>query len=409
MAKRRAAAVDAGPSEQLMAVSDLLEDIARTPINLPRVMTTILERVAALCDSQLGTAYLREGNEFRWVYATAGSSSAEIEYERVHPISIGPETVVGRVGMRGEVVEIRDVVADPEYDWQPARRAGIRTLLGVPIMQGDTLIGALALGRYEMRPFSEGEKKLATTFARQASIALGINRLLETATTAADTIFRQRQELARFVSPQVADLLSQDDGDQLLAGHRREISVVVCDLRGFTTFSETAEPEEILDVLRAYHAAVGEAAAAHGATLEHFAGDGVLLFLNDPVRQIGHALIAVRLGLAIREAVEKLAVGWRRSGHELGIGVGIALGYATLGRVGYEGRYDYAAIGSVVNLASRLGEAARAGQIFVDQRAFAAIEEEVEAEDIGMLDIRGLSRPVHVHSVVGMLGTVAVG
>jgi class 3 adenylate cyclase len=229
-----------------------------------------------------------------------------------------------------------------------------------------------------------------------------MNRLLETATTAADTIFRQRQELARFVSPQVADLLSQDDGDQLLAGHRREISVVVCDLRGFTTFSETAEPEEILDVLRAYHAAVGEAGAAHSATLEHFAGDGVLLFLNDPVRQIDHALIAVRLGIAIREAVERLAVGWRRRGHELGIGVGVALGYATLGRVGYEGRYDYAAIGSVVNLASRLGEAAQAGQILVDQRAFAAVEDDVDAEDIGMLDVRGLTRPVHVHAVAGL-------
>jgi adenylate cyclase len=401
VAERRSGNRVEGPSEELSAVSALLEEMARTPIDLPRVMTTIVERAASICRSDFGEAYLRDGDVFRPVFGP-GFDPLDLAYEVEHPPPIGRQTVVGRVGLSGRIEHIADVAADPDYDWPAQRGIGWGTLLGIPISQGETIIGALCLGRRKVDPFLEGEIEFATTFARQASIALGMNRLLETATTAADTIFRQRQELARFVSPQVADLLSQDDGDQLLAGHRREISVVVCDLRGFTTFSETAEPEEILDVLRAYHAAVGEAGAAHSATLEHFAGDGVLLFLNDPVRQIDHALIAVRLGIAIREAVERLAVGWRRRGHELGIGVGVALGYATLGRVGYEGRYDYAAIGSVVNLASRLGEAAQAGQILVDQRAFAAVEDDVDAEDIGMLDVRGLTRPVHVHAVAGL-------
>lgn len=373
--------------------------MSRTPIDLPHVMSTILERAAALCGAQSGTAYLLEIEGFRFIFATAGSSPVEGVYEAQHPLAIGRETVVGRVGMTGEVVEIRDVIADPEYDWPVARRVGMRTLLGVPIKQGDVLIGALALGRYEMVPFSAEEKMLATTFARQASIALGINHLLEEATVAADTIGRQREELARFVSPQVADLLSQPDGDQLLSGHRREISVVVCDLRGFTSFAETAEPEEVLYVLRGYHAAVGQAGARHGATLEHFSGDGVLLFLNDPLVHDDHQLEAVRLAVSIRKDVEALAEGWQRRGHQLGIGVGVAVGYATLGRVGYEGRYDYAAIGSVVNLASRLGAAASAGQILVDQRTFASIGDDVEAEDIGPVELKGFSRPVHVHAV----------
>jgi class 3 adenylate cyclase len=385
--------------QHLSAVSELLEEMGRTPIDLPRVMTTILERAAALCGAQLGVAYLLEEDVFRFIYATAESRGEESTYEVQHPLMVGRETVVGRVGMTGEVVEIRDVLADQEYNWPPARRSGLRTLLGVPIKQGEVLVGALALGRYEMVPFSADEKALATTFARQASIALGINHLLEEATVAADTIGRQREELARFVSPQVAGLLSQPDGDQLLSGHRREISVVVCDLRGFTSFSETAEPEEVLYVLRGYHAAVGEAGARHGATLEHFSGDGVLLFLNDPLMHDDHQLEAVRLAVSIRQDVEALSDGWRRRGHELGIGVGVAVGYATLGRVGYEGRYDYAAIGSVVNLASRLGAAASAGQILVDQRTFASIGDDVEAEDMGPVHLKGFSRPIHVHAV----------
>ena len=376
--------------------------MGRTPIDLPRVMSTLVERAAALCGSPLGTAYLLESDAFHWIFSTEGTNPGEPAYEAQHPIPIGRETVVGRVGMTGDVVEIRDVEADPDYDWPSARRAGLRTLLGVPIKRGGVLIGALALGRYEMVPFSDDEIDLATTFARQASIALGINHLLEEATVAAATIGRQREELARFVSPQVANLLSSAEGEQLLAGHRREVSVIVCDLRGFTNFAETAEPEEILQVLRAYHAAVGEAAARHGATLEHFAGDGVLLFLNDPLPRDGHELEAVRLGISIRADVEALATGWRRRGHELGIGVGVALGFATLGRVGYEGRYDYAAIGSVVNLASRLAAEAQAGQILIDQRAYAAIEVEIEAKDVGTIELKGFSRPVHVHAIRGV-------
>jgi class 3 adenylate cyclase len=390
-------------------MSGLLEDIAQIPIDLPRVMQTIVEHVKSLCSADYGGAFFLEGDEFRWVFGTTGADTAFEEYEASHPTPIGPGTLLGRVGLTGEVAHIADVEADPEYDWPGPGIYGARTMLGVPIKRGNLLLGALALHRRKAEPFSDEDIEQAALFARQASIALGMSQLIEDATTAAETILRQRQELARFVSPQVADLLSDDAGDELLAGHRREISVVVCDLRGFTSFSEVAEPEEILAVLRAYHAAVGEAAARNGATLEHFAGDGVLMFFNDPVQRDDHPLAAIRLGIEIRETVERLAVGWRRRGHDLGIGVGIAVGYATLGRVGFEGRYDYAAIGSVVNLASRLGEAASSGQILVDQRAYAAIEEACAAEDLGMVEIRGLSRPIHVHAVSGVTAGSEVG
>jgi adenylate cyclase len=380
-------------------MSSLLEDIARIPIDLPKVMQSIVERVKVLCRGDYGGAFFLEGDQFRWMFGTAGADSAFEEYEAAHPTPIGPGTLLGRVGLSGEVVHIPDVQADPGYDWPGPTVYAARTMLGVPIKRGERLIGALELHRRNAEPFSAEDIERAALFARQASIALGMSQLLEDATSAAETILRQRQELARFVSPQVADLLSDDAGDQLLEGHRREISVVVCDLRGFTAFSETAEPEEILAVLRAYHAAVGEAAARHEATLEHFAGDGVLMFFNDPVRRDDHPLAAIGLGIEIRETVERLAAGWARRGHELGIGVGIAEGYATLGRVGFEGRYDYAAIGTVVNLASRLAGAAQAGQILVDQRAFAAVEDDVDAEDLGMVEVRGLLRPVRVHAV----------
>ena len=176
------------------------------------------------------------------------------------------------------------------------------------------------------------------------------------------TIDRQRSELARFLSPQVAALVSSDDGAALLEGHRRVITAVFSDLRGFTAFAEAAEPEELLDMLRDYHAEMGSLVVEHGGTLEHFAGDGILVFFNDPVLQSDHEARAVRMAVAMRSRFEVLDAAWRRRGHDLGFGVGMAVGHATLGRIGFEGRYDYAAIGTVVILASRLCGEARPGQ-----------------------------------------------
>lgn len=215
-----------------------------------------------------------------------------------------------------------------------------------------------------------------------------------------ETIERQKAELSRFLSPQISALISSPEGEQLLAGHRRQITVAFCDLRGFTTFAEQADPEELLGVLGEYHRMIGEAIVAHGGTLEHFAGDGVMVFFNDPMPQEDHVERAVRMAVEMRDRFGALAAGWQKRGYELGFGVGIAVGYATLGRIGFEGRYDYGAIGNVVILASRLSSQATANQILLSQRAAGMVEEIVDVESVGELQIKGLSRPVSASNVL---------
>jgi len=214
------------------------------------------------------------------------------------------------------------------------------------------------------------------------------------------TIERQKTELSRFLSPQISALVSSPEGEQLLAGHRRLITAVFCDLRGFTSFAEQADPEELFGVLGEYHRMMGAAITEHGGTLEHFAGDGVMVFFNDPIAQDDHVERAVRMALAMRERFRPLAEAWRKRGYELGFGVGIASGYATLGRIGYEGRHDYGAIGNVVILASRLSSQAGADQILLSQRAAAMVEDTIEIEPLGELEIKGLSRPVSASNVL---------
>ncbi len=217
-----------------------------------------------------------------------------------------------------------------------------------------------------------------------------------------DTIERQKQELSRFLSPQISALISSAEGEQLLGGHRRQITAVFCDLRGFTTFAEQAEPEELFGVLGEYHRLIGTAILEHEGTLEHFAGDGVMTFFNDPVLQPDHVERAVRMALTVRERFQPVASEWRKRGYEMGLGVGIAVGYATLGRIGFEGRYDYGAIGNVVIMASRLSSQAAPDQILLTQRAYAMVEGLVEVEEVGELTLKGMSRPVPAHNVLAV-------
>jgi len=208
--------------------------------------------------------------------------------------------------------------------------------------------------------------------------------------------------LKRFFSPQLAELVVSLGGERLLESHRREITVVFCDLRGFTAFSETAEPEEVMGVLREYHTALGTLIFRFEGTLEHFAGDGIMVFFNDPLPCPDHAAQAVRMAVAMRQQMGELTGRWWKRGQQLGFGVGIAQGYATLGMIGFEGRVDYGAIGPVTNLASRLCDEAQGGQILISQRVYAMVEELVEAEPAGELPLKGFRKPVPTFNVVGL-------
>jgi adenylate cyclase len=205
--------------------------------------------------------------------------------------------------------------------------------------------------------------------------------------------------LKRFFSPQLAELIVSTGEDRLLESHRREVTVVFCDLRGFTAFAETTEPEEVMGVLREYHTALGELIFRFEGTLERFTGDGLMVFFNDPVPCPEPAAQAVRMALAMRLRAGELTETWRKRGHHLDFGVGIAQGYATLGKIGFEGRFDYAAIGTVTNLAARLCGEANGGQILISQRVYAAVEALALAEPVGELSLKGFVKPVPAFSL----------
>lgn len=208
--------------------------------------------------------------------------------------------------------------------------------------------------------------------------------------------------LRRFLPPQVADLIVSSGMESQLESHRREITALFCDLRGFTGFSESADPEDVMALLREYHTAIGGIIHKHGGTLERYAGDGVMVIFNDPVPVENPALCAVRMALEMRGALASLIDRWRRLGHDLGIGIGIAHGYATLGTIGFEGRFDYSAIGTVSNVASRLCDEAQPGQILISPRVLIAVESAVSTEAVGEFELKGLRRPMAVHNVLGL-------
>jgi adenylate cyclase len=375
--------------EQQRALSAVLRAVARSA-GLQPVLDEIVESCRRLCNADSGALWLLRDGLLHSVAHQADEGARD--YDREHPHALDRTTAAGRTAVTRGPVRIPDVDEDGEYAYPGPRP--YRSMLGVPVMVEDDLIGVVVVVRREPLSFTDDHVALLETFADQAAIALTNARLLE-------AVERQRTELARFVSPQVADLLSSDDGEQLLAGHRAYISCLFCDLRGFTAFSETAAPEELLDVLREYHRALGTLVPRFEGTLEHFAGDGVMVFFNDPLPIEAHELQAVRFALAAQECFAELARVWAKRGTELGLGIGIEAGYATLGRIGFEGRYDYGALGPVTSLAFRLSTQAGIGQILIGQRVFAAIEEHVRTTPAGKLELKGFGRPVAAYEVLG--------
>jgi GAF domain-containing protein len=281
------------------AMRQLFRALARGA-GLDSLLDEVVKAAQRLCEGEHAQLYLRDGDLFV-VRSESGGQKAGLEYARAHPHRIDRTTVVGRVALSGEPVAIPDVLADPDYGYGGQLLGGFRALLGVPIILEGELIGALAVGRNRPGGFSEEQQNLVLAFADQAAVAISNARLLE-------AVERQRSELARFVSPQVAELISSPEGQQLLNGHRAYISCLFCDLRNFTGFAETAAPEELIELLASYHAVLGDLIPLFDGTLEHFAGDGVMVFFNDPLPVSDHELAAVRLALAVRERLAMLGV-----------------------------------------------------------------------------------------------------
>ena len=274
-----------------------------------------------------------------------------------------------------------------------ALEAGADDFLTKPINQSELLARVASLARI---------KRYQDTIKRQADELAAWNQELESRVETQVSQLERMGRLRRFLSPQLAELIVDSGDESFLESHRREIVVVFCDLRGFTTFAEASEPEEVMGVLKEYHEALGDLIFRFEGTLERFAGDGLMVFFNDPVRCDDGPLRAIRMSVAMRTRVRGLAESWARQGHDLALGIGIAQGYATLGRIGFDGRYDYAAIGSVTNLAARLCADAEPWQILATERVFAAAGSMVVGRGRRLRDLRGFSRSVHAFSVKGV-------
>ena len=280
---------------------------------------------------------------------------------------------------------------DPAQERVKGLEAGADDFLTKPINQGELLARVRSLLRI---------KELYDQVQSQSTQLAELNKSLEQRVQEQVNQLERLSKLKRFFSPQLAELIVSGEAEDPLKTHRREIIVVFLDLRGFTAFSETAEPEEVMGVLHDYHGEMGKLVLEHEGTLERFTGDGMMVFFNDPVPVPNPEEQAVRMAVAMREQAARLTTEWRKRGHELDFGVGIAQGYATIGAIGFEGRWDYGAIGTVTNMASRLCDGARPGQILVSQRFMSAVEELVEGESIGNLEFKGFQRPVMTYNIV---------
>jgi adenylate cyclase len=308
-------------------------------------------------------------------------------YEVCRRIRSTPETAFLPVVM---------ITASGHQEKTRAIEAGADDFVSKPFDQSELLARVASLARI---------KRYHDTVTRQAAELAQWNAELEARVNTQLEELQRMNRLRRFLSPQVAELVINSGDDSVLGSHRREIVVVFCDLRGFTAFAESSEPEEVMGVLSEYHAALGELIFRYEGTLERFTGDGLMVFFNDPIPLDDPAQRAVEMALAMRDRVEKLIEGWSRLGHDLGFGVGVAQGFASLGRIGYEGRFDYAAIGTVTNLAARLCGEADAGQVLVSQRVFSAVEDVAVGESVGALKLKGFSRPIRAFGVSRMINS----
>jgi len=426
----------------------VLEEVGRavaSSLDLNAVLPTVAARALEItqADAVLIYGYDAAMHQFTLVEAKGIDRGAD----GAHLTVADGGNILSEAAAKGEPIAIADLAAASDHPLRDvAVEAGFHAVLVAPLLDQQGVLGALVVLRRAAGAFPDNLIGLMRTFANQAVLAMRNARLFSEVDTkgrelasAHSTVQQQAaklteqteqlrnwnrsleervekqlgeieriRKLERFLAPQVAQLIASDDGhDALLASHRREVTVVFCDLRGFTSFTETTEPEEAMNVLREYHAALGELIFRYEGTLDRYAGDGVMILFNAPIQFADHTARAVKMAVEMRDAIGLLTERWRNRGHSLGFGVGIALGYATLGQIGFEHRLEYAAIGSVTNLASRLCDEAKAGQVVVSRRVYGMVETNVDAAPLDDLHLKGFNHPVLAMEILRWRGEAA--
>ncbi len=422
----------------------VLEEVGRavsSSLDLNAVLPTVAARAREITQADAVLIYSYDSAQHRFDLVEAIGIDAAPDRAAAYATIDEATSILGNAATRGRPIAIADLAAAADHPLKDlAISAGFHSVLVVPLVDQQGVLGSLIVLRKSLGEFPANLTGLMRTFAHQSVLAMRNARLFHEVdqkgrelASAHGTVQQQAaklqeqtdqllnwnrsleervekqlgeieriRRLERFLAPQVAQLIASSDGhDALLDSHRREVTVVFCDLRGFTAFTESSEPEEAMNVLREYHAALGELIFRYEGTLDRYAGDGVMILFNAPIPFPDHTKRAVKMAVEMRASIGVLIQKWRNRGHSLGFGMGVALGYATLGQIGFERRLEYAAIGSVTNLASRLCDEAKSGQIVVSQRAYGMVERWAQAAPIEPLTLKGFSRPVPAVEILG--------